>query len=337
MNNIILVFFVTLFTFLIAFLSRNKFHNVPKFEKYYTHHSLVGVLIMIASFFTPYFFLFFSIGVGIFLAHGIEEIYFSHSSFVKAFFVFITKSKSQNFSPEYTFRQKVLAIIGLIVCISIFVILYLFMGKTADTNSVRYAVIGDSYSNGEGATPEQSWPSLLTQHLKKQGIALELVSNPSITGWTTQQAIENELPEFMSVRPTFATILIGVNDYVQGVPPHQFEKNIIVLLDSMQRVLPDPHALVIITIPDYSITPTGKLFQVGGNASSGIEGYNAILASQAKKRNLTIVDIFTLSQHMQDSPGLIATDGLHPSAKEYALWEHLIYPAVLQTVQQLHK
>jgi len=33
-------------------------------------------------------------------------------------------------------------------------------GKT-----LRYAVIGDSYSIGEGATERQSWPALLARHL----------------------------------------------------------------------------------------------------------------------------------------------------------------------------
>ena len=62
------------------------------------------------------------------------------------------------------------------------------------TGTVRYVAIGDSYSIGEGASPDQSWPAVLTRHLKAQGLPIDLVANPSVTGWTSQQAIDHELP-----------------------------------------------------------------------------------------------------------------------------------------------
>lgn len=40
------------------------------------------------------------------------------------------------------------------------------------------------------------------------------------------------------------------------------------------------------------------------------------------------VDIFEVSKKMKDDPSLVADDGLHPSAKEYAVWESLILPEV---------
>jgi len=70
---------------------------------------------------------------------------------------------------------------------------------------IRYAAIGDSYSIGEGASPDESWPALLTRHLNAQGLHVDLVANPSRTGWTTQQAIDRELPIFIESKPNFAT------------------------------------------------------------------------------------------------------------------------------------
>ncbi|PYL27868.1 MAG: hypothetical protein DMF45_10940 [Verrucomicrobia bacterium] len=66
------------------------------------------------------------------------------------------------------------------------------------TEKIRYAVIGDSYSCGEGAKPSESWPALLTQNLKAQGLDADLVSNPSVTGWTTKDAIDKESPKFVT-------------------------------------------------------------------------------------------------------------------------------------------
>src|SRR4051812_10663427 len=81
-------------------------------------------------------------------------------------------------------------------------------GEKGDT--IRYVAIGDSYSIGEGAKPDESWPAVLTRHLREKGIKIELVANPSRTGWTTQNAIDRELPVFAEAKPTFATLLIGV-------------------------------------------------------------------------------------------------------------------------------
>src|SRR5437879_8337748 len=91
-----------------------------------------------------------------------------------------------------------------------------------DKEKIRYVAIGDSYSIGEGASPNESWPALLAQHLSEKGVHVDLVANPSRTGWTTQQAIDRELPIFRQMQPNFATLQIGVNDWVQGVNEETF-------------------------------------------------------------------------------------------------------------------
>src|ERR1700737_5151159 len=102
-----------------------------------------------------------------------------------------------------------------------------------EKEKIRYAVIGDSYSCGEGASPKESWPALLSQHLNAQGLHVDLVSNPSVTGWTTKDAIDRELPKFINSNPTFASLLIGVNDWVQGVDETTFRKRSVYLLEGM--------------------------------------------------------------------------------------------------------
>ena len=201
-------------------------------------------------------------------------------------------------------------------------------GKANDAGkSIRYAVVGDSYSIGEGATEAESWPALLARHLTKIGLPVELVSNPSRTGWTTQDAIEHELPLFRAARPDFATLMIGVNDWVQGVDESAFRTRLVHLLDAMLKVLPNEKRLLVINIPDFSVTPDGPKYARGRDISAGLASFNRITADEAQKRRLRVVDIFPLSQRMHGNPRLIAADGLHPSAKTYALWEELIFPA----------
>jgi acyl-CoA thioesterase I len=204
---------------------------------------------------------------------------------------------------------------------------------TTEKERIRYAVIGDSYSCGEGATPKESWPSLLTQHLNAQGLHVDLVSNPSVTGWTTKDAIDKELPKFVNSNPNFATLLIGVNDWVQGVDEETFRKHFSYLIDQMLAVLPNKKRLLVVTIPDFGVTPTGHKYSRGRNIHEGIRQFNQIVTEEARKRGLEVVDIFPLSKKMGEDKSLVAKDGLHPSAKEYAEWEKIILPAALKLLK----
>lgn len=206
--------------------------------------------------------------------------------------------------------------------------------QAAPTDKIRYVAIGDSYSIGEGAKPDESWPALLTRHLKAQGVEIELVANPSRTGWTAQQAIDRELPIFVNAAPNFATLQIGVNDWVQGVTVEDFRKRLVLLLDRMLEVLGNRNRLLIVTIPDFGVTPTGARYARGRNISEGIASFNKIITEEAVKRNLRVVDVFPISKKMQDDGSLIASDGLHPCAKEYAEWEKIIFPAALELLKR---
>jgi lysophospholipase L1-like esterase len=199
---------------------------------------------------------------------------------------------------------------------------------------IRYAVIGDSYSCGEGAKPTEAWPALLTHHLKSQGVDVDLVSNPSVTGWTTKDAIDKELPKFVGSNPNFASLLIGVNDWVQGVDETTFRNRVSYLIDQMLAVLPNKKRLLVVTIPDFGVTPTGPKYARGRNIHDGITQFNKIVTEEAHKRGLEVADIFPLSKKMGHDKSLVAKDGLHPSAKAYADWEKLIFPAALELLKQ---
>ena len=203
-----------------------------------------------------------------------------------------------------------------------------------DNQKIRYVAIGDSYSIGEGATPNESWPAILTRHLNENGLHVDLVANPSVTGWTTQQAIDRELPIFVQSKPTFATLQIGVNDWVQGIDEKTFRKRFTLLLDQMLALLPDKKRLLIVTIPDFGVTPTGGRYARGRNISEGLTRFNEIINEEAKKRGLKVVDVFPLSQRVKNDPSLVGPDGLHPSAKEYAEWEKIIFPVALDLLKK---
>ena len=196
--------------------------------------------------------------------------------------------------------------------------------KMQTPKTIIYLPLGDSYTICTGATEKEGWPLLLTNHLIENKIDCKLLDNPARNGFSTQNLIDNELPLIKKLKPTFVTVLIGVNDWVRGVSKETFTKNLIFILDEVQKGIPDKKKIIVITIPDFGVTTQGKNYGSGRNIGKGIAEFNAVIIAEAKKRALPLVDIYDLSRKMKDDETLVAADGLHPSAKEYALWEKLI-------------
>ena len=211
---------------------------------------------------------------------------------------------------------------------------YTKQSKTFMVEKINFIALGDSYTICEGAINAESWPVLLTKNLNAKGINIALVANPSVTGWTTKDLIDKELPVYEKAHPHFATLLIGVNDWVQKVEVKTFHANLNFIIDQMQAKLSDKKNLILITIPDFGVTPQGAKYSGGRDISQGLSEFNDIIFSEAKKRGLKTVDIFPVSQQMKVDPTLVSPDNLHPSAKEYAIWETLIFPVAYELLKK---
>lgn len=186
------------------------------------------------------------------------------------------------------------------------------------TEAFHYIAVGDSYSAGTGTTPDKSWPSRLADHLTEEGIPTVLVANPSVAGYTTHDALTQELVQ-LPEEADLATLMIGVNDWVQGSPPEQFRSNLRLLIDDLEERVPKGR-LFVITIPDFSGAPFGPLYSGGRNITQGIETFNTIIQEEAAH----VIDIFPISQSLE----MTYSDGLHPDADGYELWEEVIFQAV---------
>ncbi len=201
----------------------------------------------------------------------------------------------------------------------------LAFADSSTRKEIRYVALGDSFTIGTGALPQNAWPNLLTEDLKAHHIAIRLIANPAQAGWTTQQVIEHELPIFVSSQPQFTTLLIGVNDWVQGVDGPTFRTRFQLILDQLLKYLPSQRILVV-NIPDFSVSPNGRNYSNGRNISEGLSEFNRIIQEESSQRKVLVVDLFSASQKMKNHPELFSPDGLHPSATGYAFWEKVIFP-----------
>ena len=78
--------------------------------------------------------------------------------------------------------------------------------------------LGDSYTIGTSVEAAERFPEQLVGALGSAEPTLDLVANLGVNGYTSADLIREELPALDELQPEFATVLIGVNDVVQGVP-----------------------------------------------------------------------------------------------------------------------
>ena len=138
--------------------------------------------------------------------------------------------------------------------------------------ALRYVALGDSYTIGTSVAEAERWPNQLAERIDE----LELAGNPAVNGYTSADLINDELPQLDALRPELVSVLIGVNDVVQGVPDTQYAGNVAIILEELLPRLP-PNRIVCIATPDYTVTPSGAAFGDPAQQSDAIVRVNAIL------------------------------------------------------------
>jgi acyl-CoA thioesterase-1 len=193
--------------------------------------------------------------------------------------------------------------------------------------ALRYVALGDSYTIGTSVERADRFPDQLVAVLRSAPMPLALVANLGVNGYTTADLIRDELPALEETAADFITLLIGVNDVVQGVPAEVYEANVVEILSALLARLPADR-IVTVAIPDYTVTPTGADYGDPDDQHDGIVANNTIMARLAAARGIAFVDIFDLSLRAADDRSLVADDGLHPSGAQYGVWVERIAPVV---------
>jgi len=180
-------------------------------------------------------------------------------------------------------------------------------------SNTRYLALGDSYTIGESVAPAERFPNQLARELG--------IGEPQIiakTGWTTDEldaAIDAAEPKGPY---DLVTLLIGVNNQYRGRDAEEYRKQFVALL---QRAIGfaggDPKKVIVVSIPDWGVTPFAAN-RDRAKIAREIDHFNAINLEEAARAGARYVDITPISR--RDDPSLIASDGLHPSGKQYAEW-----------------
>lgn len=184
----------------------------------------------------------------------------------------------------------------------------------------RYLALGDSYTIGESVDAAERFPAQLARELN--------LGEPQViakTGWTTDElnaAIDAANPQGPF---DLVTLLIGVNNQYRGRSADEYRGEFTGLL---QRAIGfaggDASKVIVVSIPDWGVTPFAE-GRDRAKIAREIDQYNTINREEAARAGAKWVDITPISRG--NDAGLVAADGLHPSAKQYTEWVRLIAPA----------
>lgn len=193
---------------------------------------------------------------------------------------------------------------------------------------VRMLALGDSYTTGEAIPETKSWPHQLEAALLGDSVRVDSLRVVAHTGWTTSDLIIAMNKSHLVPTYDLVTLQIGVNNQYQGLPFELFQDEFVELL-ARAIVLAgnQPGHVVVLTIPDYSVTPVGQRLDPDRTRAE-IDGYNGFIAATLDSTATALVNITDISREAAEDSSLTARDGLHPSAKMYAAWVELLRPVV---------
>jgi lysophospholipase L1-like esterase len=204
---------------------------------------------------------------------------------------------------------------------------------------LRYLALGDSYTIGESVAAEERFPVQVRRLLaEKDHLSCGEPEIIAVTGWTTGNLLEalSRAKEEGGSGSVYdiVSLLIGVNNQFQGRSQVEYREQFELLLKKCILLAGGrPGRVVVLSVPDYSVTPFGR---EGDTAliSSQIDSFNYINAELARKYAVHYVDVTAESRKAFSDPSLIAGDGLHFSGKEYGIWAKLMEPVIREATRE---
>jgi len=203
-------------------------------------------------------------------------------------------------------------------------------------NTFKILSLGDSYTIGQSVCescrfPEQLKDSLKLQFSSETGFDLNVIAQ---TGWTTTNLKTAISSENLTTDYDLVTLLIGVNNQFQGKPFSLYETEFSQLVQTATNAAQgDKNNVIVLSIPDYALTPFGQNNGNPETTSEEIDLYNAFAENYCAQQNITFLNITDITRQGIENPELVASDGLHPSAMAYSKFVERLLPIALEKIE----
>ena len=196
-----------------------------------------------------------------------------------------------------------------------------------------YLALGDSYSIGESVLLYQSFPYQVVQLLRKKGVNISAPEVIAKTGWTTDELSSGLTECQLLPQYSYVTLLIGVNNQYRGRSVEEYKMEFETLLkQALQFVKEKKERVIILSIPDYSLTPFAESMNREKIAEE-IDLYNSVNKAVSLQYKVNYVDITLHGRKAANDPSFITSDKLHPSAKAYKKWAEKVVEIIYEQVK----
>ena len=184
----------------------------------------------------------------------------------------------------------------------------------------KYLALGDSYTIGTSVSETDRYPVQTVGMLKAQGVNISAADIIATNGWTTADLIYATKDRPVITSYDAVSLLIGVNNQYQGKSLDEYRQQFTALIQrSIQLANGKADHVFVLSIPDYSVTPFA-INSYRQKIAAEIDAFNEanrMIATDYKVHYLYITDE---SRKAATDLSLVASDGLHFSGKEYAIW-----------------
>lgn len=191
-----------------------------------------------------------------------------------------------------------------------------------------YLALGDSYTAGEGVGLKERWTNVLLDRLRGSAFPIDTLTTIAKTGWTTDELQEAIVESRLGGVCNLITLLIGVNDQYRGHTADQYRASLQRLANPLPRHVQKGGRLIILSIPDWSVTPFAQ-GRDRAQIAREIDAFNAVNRDEARRVGADYVDITPSSRRAAQDSRLLTSDGLHPSRAMYEEWAGLVARCVL--------
>lgn len=212
--------------------------------------------------------------------------------------------------------------------------------KEVDRRPMKYLALGDSYTIGEAVRKKKRMPMQLAKRLREAGIDIEIPEIVAESGWTTDElsaAIDKAKP---APDHDLVTLLIGVNNQYRDRSAEDYQGEFRALLKrAIKFASGDAHRVIVISIPDYGVTPfiANKPDRDPRSIARELDAFNAAAKKLTIEFEAHWVDVTRVSRQRGQESKMLAKDELHPSAKMYGLWIDEVFPVALEILKPANK
>lgn len=177
--------------------------------------------------------------------------------------------------------------------------------------------VGDSLTAGYGLDESESYPALLEQKLRAEGLPWRVV-NSGVSAETSSGTL-SRIEWVLTLDPDIVILETGANDGLRGIDPELAERNIRQIVEILQE-----KNVVVVLAGMKMVWNLGPVY---------VAEFNKIYPKLAKEFDLVFYPFFLDGVAMKGEYNL--TDGLHPNSKGYTIIADNIYPYVLEAIERV--